>query len=214
MIKIGYYIKDKAFIDKIMKLYSYNREILSYELQSDSLEEIRDLKIDILIFDFNKDNTYQLDNFEYIKDTLKIKGICVLNEYTDELIQRVLKHNIQYMCDSFISEVGLYVIILRILHENEKLNLSVYERIEEICIQKGVSSHLKGFDYLQSAVLYYIENEKDSFRMKDVYDTIAKKYHTTSSRVEKNLRLAINASGSTLSNAKFVYECFKESRNE
>lgn len=214
MIKIGYYASNQELIQKIWNLNNFDHEMLIYELKSDSLQEIKDDKIDIIIIDFNGDEYHKLENFEYVKDILKIKGICVLNDYSDSLIDQVLKYDIQYMCDSSISDMGLYVIILRIMNIHKKIQLSVYDRIEKICIHKGVSEHLKGFDYLRSAVLYYMENDENEFRMKDVYDTIAKKYHTTSSRVEKNMRLAIHASGSPLSNSKFIYECFKECQNE
>ena len=149
------------------------------------------------------------------------KVVIVTNEtifelYEEKFPEMFAKTNlhIEYLCESQITDVGLYVLLLRMINDHKKMKMSVYERIENLCLKKGVSTHLKGFDYLQSAILFYMENDRDCFRMKDVYDTIAKKHHTTSSRVEKNMRLAINASGSELSNAKFVDECFRECQYE
>lgn len=214
MIKIGYDVKNEMLIQKIWNLYSFDHELLIYELSMERMEEIRDLKIDVMIYDLNHDECPRLESFEKICMKLNIKSICVLNEYADDLIESILKFHLDYQCDYQITNEGLYLLLLRMMNDHDKMKLSIYERIEKICLKRGVSAHLKGFDYLQSAILYYIENEHASFRMKDVYDTIAKKHHTTSSRVEKNLRLAINASGSLLSNAKFVDACFRECQYE
>ena len=214
MIKIGYDVKNKALIQKIWNLYDYDHEFLIYELSCDHLNEMKDLKIDIMIYDVDHDDIKRLVAFEEMRICLNVKGICVVNEYADELIDMILNLHIEYLCESQITDAGLYVLLLRMINDHKKMKMSVYERIENLCLKKGVSTHLKGFDYLQSAILFYMENDRDCFRMKDVYDTIAKKHHTTSSRVEKNMRLAINASGSELSNAKFVDECFRECQYE
>lgn len=214
MIKIGYYVKDEKFIQKIWELTFYHYEILVYELTSDHIEEIKDLKIDLLIFDFYPNQIDSLIHFEKIKEELNIKGICVLDEYSDDLVNEVLNHHIQYICDKDICAKGLYVMILRMIQNSKRLQTSIYERIEQVCSTKGISSHLKGYAYLKSAIIYAFENNQKEYRMKDVYDTIAKKYHTTSSRVEKNLRLAIHMSGSILSNSKFINMCYKEIFNE
>ncbi len=214
MIKVGYYVKNKELEKKIQKLSYFNHEYLIYELYSDDIEEIRNLKIDIMIFDFYPNENHLLMKFEKIKEILKIKGICVLSEYSDDLVELVLNHHIRHICDLSVSEKALYVMILRILNEYEQMKLSIYSRIEKTCASKGVGLHLKGYEYLKCAVLYLFENNQNEFRMKDIYDTIAKKYHTTSSRVEKNMRLAIHLSGSTLSNSKFIHMCYKEILDE
>ena len=210
MIKIGYYIKNKYLVEKIIELSNFNHEYLIYELTSDKIEEIKDLKIDLIIFDFYPNKIDKLERFEKIKEELNIKGICILNEYSDDLVDMVLKHNIRYLCDDRISSKGLYVMILRILNENSNKSVSVYERIDQVLNQKNLMIHLKGTLYIKSCILYFIENKQGEFLMKEVYDTIAKKHHTTSSRVEKNIRSAIDMSGSKLSNYKFILECLKE----
>lgn len=214
MIKIGYYVKNKELEKKIMKLSSFDDEYLVYELYSNDIEEIKRLKINIMIFDFYPNEMHSLIQFEKITDILKIKGICVLSEYSNDLVDLILKDHIRYITDFNISEKALYVMILRIINENRTINISIYDRIDKVCSSKGVSIHLKGYEFLKCAVLYLFENNQNEFRMKDIYDTIAKKYHTTSSRVEKNMRLAIHASGSTLSNSKFIHMCYKEILNE
>ena len=210
MFKIGFYVRNLSFINKILNLSSFNHEYLIYELSSDDIDEIKDLKLDLLIFDFYPNEIYKLEKFEKIKEEMNIRGICVLSEYSDDLVDLVLKYHIRYLCDLSICEKALYVMILRILNEDGNRSTSIYERIDRILVNKKLSLHLKGTLYIRSCVLYFIENKQGEFLMKDVYDTIAKKHHTTSSRVEKNIRSAIDMSGSNLSNHKFILECLKE----
>ena len=214
MVKVGYYVKNKEFEKKIMKLSFYDHEILVYELNTYDLEEIRRLKIDILIFDFYPNALSSIQQFEKIKEILKIKGICVLSEYSDDLVEFILNLHIQHICDLSMSDKALYVMVLRIINETKKIQISIYDRIENVCRSKGIAVHLKGYEFIKSAILYLFENNQNEFRMKDIYDTIAKKYHTTSSRVEKNMRLAIHASGASLSNSKFIHMCYKEILDE
>ena len=213
-MKIGYYVKNKELENKIIQLSSFDQEILIYELYSNQIEEIIRLKIDLIIFDFYSNELENIYHFEKIKEILKIKGICILNEYSEELIDLILKCHIRYVCDLNITDKALYVMILRMMNECEKIKFSIYDRIDQVCRLQNVATHLKGYEFLKYAILYLYENNQNEFLMKDIYDTIAKKYHTTSSRVEKNMRLAIHTSGSTLSNSKFVHMCFKECLDE
>ena len=214
MIKIGYYVKDKELEKKIIQLSSFDHEFLVYELYSNHIDEIKRLKIDIMIFDFYPNEMELIIQFEKIKEILKIKGICVLSEYSDDLVSLILSHHIRHICDLSVSEKALYVMILRIMNEYEKMKVSIYDRIDQVCSSKGISMHLKGYEFIKCGVLYLFENNQHECLMKDIYDTIAKKYHTTSSRVEKNMRLAIHTSGSDLSNSKFIHMCYRECLNE
>lgn len=213
MIKIGYYLQNKNIIPKILELSTFDATFLLYELKKGNEQEVKDLKIDCMIFDFNGEDISKLESFEKIKENLKIRGICILEEYSDSMIEMVIQHKIQYICEPRQSAKGFYVMILQMLNEHRSMKLSLHDKIEEIMKSHDLSFHLSGTNYLYTAILYYIENENKTFRMKDVYDTIAKKYHTTSSRVEKNMRMAINDCGSPLSNAKFVGVCYKEWQN-
>lgn len=212
MIKIGYFVKDKALIQTIWKMPLYQHSFLIYELEELELNTIKDLKIDVLIVDIYFEDILRV--FEEIRERLNIKGIAVLCEYSDSFIELILKHHMKYVCDLSVSEKALYVMIMQVIDEYENVHLSIYDQIEQIAYATGIKHHLKGYEYLKSALLYFIENNQKEYRMKDVYDTIAKKHRTTSSRVEKNLRLAIHASGSTLSNLKFIKMCYREYFND
>ena len=68
------------------------------------------------------------------------------------------------------------------------LKREVTEMIHEI----GVPAHIKGYQYLREAILMSIENpDMLGSITKILYPTIAKKYQTTASRVERAIRHAI-----------------------
>lgn len=65
-------------------------------------------------------------------------------------------------------------------------------QVSKIIHQIGVPAHIKGYQYLRTAILMTIEdNDIINSVTKVLYPSIAKKYHTTSSRVERAIRHAI-----------------------
>lgn len=64
--------------------------------------------------------------------------------------------------------------------------------ISDIMRQIGVPAHIKGYHYLRTAIKLSIENsEMLGSVTKLLYPTVAKIYNTTSSRVERAIRHAI-----------------------
>ena len=68
--------------------------------------------------------------------------------------------------------------------EKKSLETQVTDIIHEI----GVPAHIKGYQYLREAIILAVND--------DEYPTIAKKYKTTSSRVERAIRHAIEVAWS------------------
>lgn len=69
---------------------------------------------------------------------------------------------------------------------------SMEVRITEILHQIGVPAHIKGYNYLRDSILMSIETpEIINAVTKKLYPSVAKKYETTSSRVERAIRHAI-----------------------
>lgn len=69
-----------------------------------------------------------------------------------------------------------------------RLDVEIDRRISEA----GVPHHIKGYRYLNTAIHLCIEDmDKLNGVTKDLYPSIAKKYNTTSSRVERAIRHAI-----------------------
>ena len=65
-------------------------------------------------------------------------------------------------------------------------------QVTKIIHQIGVPAHIKGYQYLRSAILMTIEDSDIINSVtKILYPTVAKKYQTTTSRVERAIRHAI-----------------------
>ena len=65
-------------------------------------------------------------------------------------------------------------------------------QVTKIIHQIGVPAHIKGYQYLRSAILMTIsDNDVINSVTKILYPTVAKKYKTTTSRVERAIRHAI-----------------------
>lgn len=77
--------------------------------------------------------------------------------------------------------------------ETHDLEKDVTDMIHEI----GVPAHIKGYQYLREAIMMSVEdNNMLSSITKILYPTIAKRYQTTPSRVERAIRHAIEVAWS------------------
>ena len=64
--------------------------------------------------------------------------------------------------------------------------------VSDIIHQIGVPAHIKGYQYLREAIMLCVnDSEMVSSVTKLLYPTVAKKFKTTSSRVERAIRHAI-----------------------
>jgi len=65
-------------------------------------------------------------------------------------------------------------------------------KVTEILHQIGVPAHIKGYHYLRDAIIMSVEDpEIINAVTKQLYPGVAKRYETTSSRVERAIRHAI-----------------------
>ena len=65
-------------------------------------------------------------------------------------------------------------------------------QVTQVIHQIGVPAHIKGYQYLRTAILMAInDSEIINYITKMLYPTVAKQYQTTSSRVERAIRHAI-----------------------
>ncbi len=95
------------------------------------------------------------------------KRIIQLSGWKNEQSPMLIKDNV-------VTDVGLEVMITEIIH------------------QIGVPAHIKGYHYLREAIILSVKDpEIINSVTKLLYPTVAKKYKTTSSRVERAIRHAI-----------------------
>jgi len=83
--------------------------------------------------------------------------------------------------------------VVKSINTERDLEKDVTEMIHEI----GVPAHIKGYQYLREAIMMSVEDtEMLNSITKVLYPSIAKKYQTTSSRVERAIRHAIEVAWS------------------
>lgn len=71
-------------------------------------------------------------------------------------------------------------------------NADMEAQVTKIIHQIGIPAHIKGYQYLRTAILMTIEdNDIINSVTKILYPSVAKKYQTTTSRVERAIRHAI-----------------------
>ena len=76
--------------------------------------------------------------------------------------------------------------------ESEPANPGLRVQVTEILHQIGVPAHIKGYHYLRDSIIMAIEDpEIINAVTKQLYPSVAKRYNTTSSRVERAIRHAI-----------------------
>lgn len=81
--------------------------------------------------------------------------------------------------------------------KQEDVKLSLESDVTEIIHDIGIPAHIKGYQYLRDAIMMAVEDmDMLNCITKVLYPTIAKKYQTTSSRVERAIRHAIEVAWS------------------
>ena len=122
-----------------------------------------------------------------MEKTLKILMTSDEKELTREYCTalRDAGFNVVVMNDSELSEVGSH-------GDSNFQDKDLTVTISEIMHQIGVPAHIKGYQYLREAILLSVgDDEMINSVTKSLYPTVAKKFGTTPSRVERAIRHAI-----------------------
>lgn len=78
------------------------------------------------------------------------------------------------------------------IKEDRALSFDLEKDVTDMIHEIGVPAHIKGYQYLREAIIMSVEDpEMLGSITKVLYPTIARKYQTTSSRVERAIRHAI-----------------------
>lgn len=111
----------------------------------------------------------------------------LLKPQTEEAIYDTIKH-----FGSMSKRVSFEVI-----EEANKKSYDLEALVTEFIHELGVPAHIKGYQYVRTAIMMVVENmELLNYITKELYPDIAKKYSTTSSRVERAIRHSIEVAWS------------------
>ena len=78
------------------------------------------------------------------------------------------------------------------INKENRTSTSIDEKISSVFISIGIPAHIKGYHFLREAVKMVVENPDSINRItKELYPGIARKFTTSSSKVERAIRHAI-----------------------
>lgn len=179
--------------------YGYN-VVLTDKDGAQVLTKMKFEKPDVIIMDAFMLHIDALGVIKQIRDMKDIKKpmIIVLSSVDNMRFEsEILNGGADYY---FLKPVEAEVIAQRITqlsgwnssekHEKNSNDLEVV--VSEIMHQIGVPAHIKGYQYLREAIILSVNNtEMMGSVTKLLYPTVAKTFKTTSSRVERAIRHAI-----------------------
>lgn len=159
------------------------------------LDSIRKDPPDAAVIDINSQNGDIISVMKSVKDMgIKTPAFIVTSACDNEFIENQVMDNgaskfllkpydADDLCSAISSAVG---------DRANSLSDDMEVVVTDIIHQLGVPAHIKGYHYLRTAIMYSIEDKKllESVT-KLLYPTVAGIYETTSSRVERAIRHAI-----------------------
>lgn len=156
---------------------------------------------DVVIMDLLLPNKDGLNIIKDIRNKSVDKGIIVLTGYnTLDMVKQISMLNVNYFILKPYDIKDLEYHILNL--DNNRVSLfdcdkELQSNISNLLHSLGVPSHIKGYEYIREGIgLLYNKPSILGAITKEMYPEIAVKYNTTSSRVERAIRHAIEISWS------------------
>lgn len=166
------------------------------------LEMIRDYRPDVVMMDVFMPYLDAIGVINHVKEKgSKLPIFMTISTYSNPLLEKQLVSCGVAYC--FLKPIDPQMVAERVFQltgtgtDKEEATVQVGGQnlevmVTEIIHQIGVPAHIKGYHYLRTAIKYCLDDsEMLSSVTKILYPSVAKKYKTTSSRVERAIRHAI-----------------------
>ena len=178
---------------------------------TEALQMIADHTIDVMLLDIIMP---QLDGYGVLEQLQKMSPasrpqVIVLTALgRDDFIARAIRLGVQYY---MVKPVDMRVLIDRIRDAAHQLDMQYEEvpvmpvaasrtlddRLSNIFLSLGIPAHIKGYQFLREAIKLVIEQPDRINRItKELYPAIARRFGTSSSKVERAIRHAIEVAWS------------------
>lgn len=194
--------EDKNVLDSMIKSFSNEKySILAFTQDGEDLIKlVKSLQPDVLVMDIVLQNCDGFKVLESIKSE-SCKKIVQSSLSIDGFINKAISLGANYYC---IKPFDIETLKERIdellsgdtsagkMFFNSKSKSQIEEKITNIFITVGIPAHIKGYQFLREAIKLAIDNpEIINSITKKLYPTIAEKYDTSASKVERAIRHAI-----------------------
>lgn len=168
---------------------------------NDAISYVKNKEYDIVITDLVLGGSDGFEVIETIKNYgRKTKIIVITSLCSETFISKAISMGVDYY---ILKPVSTEVLSKRVkdLLENNKDNLltnsaftgrEIEEKITNIFITVGIPAHIKGYQFLREAIKLAMENpDIINSITKKLYPSIAEKFDTSASKVERAIRHAI-----------------------
>ncbi len=186
------YFKNSSTV-KVVSSFNNGRDALDYLLEEKNAYDM--LIIDVFLSHYDGLKILEELNTAQIK-----KQIIVLSSFKDDFtIRKAQFYGANYF---MLKPVNMEVIEERIcdlMEEKDEVALALVGKMElkvsTLLHDLGIPSHIKGYKYIREGILLlYSTDEVTTLVTKTIYPAIATKFDTTTSRVERAIRHAIEVS--------------------
>lgn len=173
--------------------FTNGKDALNYLLQNPDQYDL--LMLDLILTQFDG-----IRILEELKNHNINKKIMVLSSFKDDFtMRRVQALGANYF---MLKPVDMDIVnsrIMDLVSHKDEMNLVKANKIEievsTLLHDLGIPSHVRGYQYIREGVmLLYANDGVTSLVTKEIYPKIDNKYQTTSSRVERAIRHAIEIS--------------------
>ncbi len=199
MNKPKIYIADSTEENDILKYFKESEQFQFVGASFDGkkvVEDVLSLKPDVLVMEVmlsSLDGFAVLENIKLLKDEMP-KVFFVSNLSHSGFVTKAIQSGASYFMVKPISPENLEDRIVEVLEQGHfsNENKQLDEKISNIFISIGIPAHIKGYQFLREAVKLAVEEpEIISSITKKLYPTIAERFETSSSKVERGMRHAI-----------------------
>lgn len=214
-------IEDEASTNELMKDKLNEAEDIEVVLSANNGEEGIDTiltqsdKFDIILLDLIMPKKDGIAVLSFMRDNAIEKKVIVVSEYNNQdMIRRVAELGADYFLLEPVKKDILISTIKDVYHRHiEGGGIDLYQNNLQVSITKtlhelGVPSHIKGYQYIREGISILYENpEIIGGITKALYPEIARKFNSTTSRVERAIRHAIEVSWNR-ANWEFMEDIF------
>ncbi len=205
---------NKAFADNLKEYLRTKDEIGTVETAYDGEEAyamIMEVKPDIVLVDIIMPKRDGLSVLQKLANShLAKKPMCIAISVTGSgrIMNAAQDAGAEYFLLKPQSEEAIYDTIrsfgkrsgrtgFEVVSVDDDKSYDLESLVTEFIHELGVPAHIKGYQYVRTAIMMVVENmELLNYITKQLYPVIAKKYSTTSSRVERAIRHSIEVAWS------------------
>lgn len=193
------YIADSAEDNPLVKYFRENDNFDLVGVSNDGERVVNDvlkLKPNVLVMEVmlsNLDGFAVLDKIKELKEQMP-KVFFVSNLSHSGFVTKAIQSGASYFMIKPVSPENLENRINEVLDNGRSHNAGrqLDEKISNIFISIGIPAHIKGYQFLREAVKLAVEEpEIIGSITKKLYPTIAERFETSSSKVERGMRHAI-----------------------